>query len=221
MTGVEKHSRSVHVSVASARSTAQRPNGQSVRTLSKGVIGFIGLGRMGTEMAANLATAGRRVVAHVRHPERLSELEVLGTHAYHQYLRPIRLRVRREHAAQRQRPARSCLRAKLKRSGWARIRIDPRSDPYINEHHQHEQRLPVRCWARRAWPRLRGRAGLRQSGRSPGSRTLHYRRRRFGRCRALPPLVRHSGTTNLFGWQRAVGRKSDQACRQRHDGDDA
>jgi 3-hydroxyisobutyrate dehydrogenase-like beta-hydroxyacid dehydrogenase len=64
--------------VPSARSTAQRTNGQSVRTLSKGVIGFIGLGRMGTAMAANLATAGRRVVAHVRHPERLSELEALG-----------------------------------------------------------------------------------------------------------------------------------------------
>ena len=78
MTGVEKHSRSVHVPVASARSTAQRTNGQSVRTLSKGVIGFIGLGRMGTAMAANLAAAGRRVVAHVRHPERLSELEALG-----------------------------------------------------------------------------------------------------------------------------------------------
>ena len=78
MTRVEKHSRSVHVPVVpSARSTAQRTNGQSVRTLSKGVIGFIGLGRMGTAMAANLATAGRRVVAHVRHPERLSELEAL------------------------------------------------------------------------------------------------------------------------------------------------
>ena len=79
MTRVEKHSRSVHVPVVpSARSTAQRTNGQSVCTLSKGVIGFIGLGRMGTAMAANLATAGRRVVAHVRHSERLSELEALG-----------------------------------------------------------------------------------------------------------------------------------------------
>ena len=78
MTGVEKHSRSVHVPVASAISTARRTNGQSARTLSKGVIGFIGLGRMGTAMAANLGAAGRRVVAHVRHPERLSELEALG-----------------------------------------------------------------------------------------------------------------------------------------------
>jgi 3-hydroxyisobutyrate dehydrogenase-like beta-hydroxyacid dehydrogenase len=33
---------------------------------------------MGTAMAANLAAAGRRVVTHVRHPERLSELEALG-----------------------------------------------------------------------------------------------------------------------------------------------
>jgi hypothetical protein len=44
MTGVAKHTRSVHVPVDSARSTSHRANGQSVRTLSKGVIGFIGLG---------------------------------------------------------------------------------------------------------------------------------------------------------------------------------
>jgi 3-hydroxyisobutyrate dehydrogenase-like beta-hydroxyacid dehydrogenase len=43
-----------------------------------GEIGFIGLGRMGTAMAANLAAAGRRVIAYVRRPDRIGELEALG-----------------------------------------------------------------------------------------------------------------------------------------------
>jgi len=43
-----------------------------------GDIGFVGLGRMGTAMAANLAAAGCRVIAHVRHPDRVQELAALG-----------------------------------------------------------------------------------------------------------------------------------------------
>ena len=44
-------------------------------------VGFIGLGRMGTAMAANLAAAGCRVVAYVRHPARSAELATLGVDA--------------------------------------------------------------------------------------------------------------------------------------------
>jgi 3-hydroxyisobutyrate dehydrogenase-like beta-hydroxyacid dehydrogenase len=43
-----------------------------------GSVGFIGLGHMGTAMAANLATAGYRVIAHVRRAERFVELKSLG-----------------------------------------------------------------------------------------------------------------------------------------------
>jgi len=35
-----------------------------------GKIGFVGLGRMGTAMAANLAAVGWQVIAYVRHPDR-------------------------------------------------------------------------------------------------------------------------------------------------------
>jgi len=41
-------------------------------------IGFIGLGHMGTAMAANLAAAGRRVIAYVRRPEQMGKLAALG-----------------------------------------------------------------------------------------------------------------------------------------------
>jgi 3-hydroxyisobutyrate dehydrogenase-like beta-hydroxyacid dehydrogenase len=41
-------------------------------------IGFVGLGRMGTAMAANLAVAGYRVIAYVRRPEQMSRLVALG-----------------------------------------------------------------------------------------------------------------------------------------------
>jgi 3-hydroxyisobutyrate dehydrogenase-like beta-hydroxyacid dehydrogenase len=41
-------------------------------------IGFVGLGRMGTAMAANLAVAGHRVIAYVRRPEQMGKLTTLG-----------------------------------------------------------------------------------------------------------------------------------------------
>jgi 3-hydroxyisobutyrate dehydrogenase-like beta-hydroxyacid dehydrogenase len=41
-------------------------------------IGFIGLGHMGTAMAANLAAAGYRVTAYVLRPDRMGELTALG-----------------------------------------------------------------------------------------------------------------------------------------------
>jgi 3-hydroxyisobutyrate dehydrogenase-like beta-hydroxyacid dehydrogenase len=43
-----------------------------------GDIGFIGLGHMGTAMAANLVAAGRPVIAYVRRPDRIRELEAIG-----------------------------------------------------------------------------------------------------------------------------------------------
>jgi 3-hydroxyisobutyrate dehydrogenase-like beta-hydroxyacid dehydrogenase len=48
------------------------------RQLSLGSIGFVGLGRMGSVMAANLAAGGSEVIAYIRRPERAHELEALG-----------------------------------------------------------------------------------------------------------------------------------------------
>jgi 3-hydroxyisobutyrate dehydrogenase-like beta-hydroxyacid dehydrogenase len=42
-----------------------------------GEIGFVGLGHMGTAMAANLAAAGRKVIAYVRRPDQVGKLEAL------------------------------------------------------------------------------------------------------------------------------------------------
>ena len=41
-------------------------------------IGFVGLGHMGTAMAANLAAAGYRVMANVRRPDQMDKLAALG-----------------------------------------------------------------------------------------------------------------------------------------------
>jgi 3-hydroxyisobutyrate dehydrogenase-like beta-hydroxyacid dehydrogenase len=43
-----------------------------------GEIGFVGLGRMGAAMAANLAAEGLQVVAYVRRPDQIGKLEALG-----------------------------------------------------------------------------------------------------------------------------------------------
>jgi 3-hydroxyisobutyrate dehydrogenase-like beta-hydroxyacid dehydrogenase len=44
----------------------------------QGTIGFVGLGHMGTAMAANLASMGRRVTAYVRQPDQMGRLIGLG-----------------------------------------------------------------------------------------------------------------------------------------------
>ncbi len=41
------------------------------------LVGFIGLGRMGTAMAANLAAGGHRVIAYVRHADQMDKLAAL------------------------------------------------------------------------------------------------------------------------------------------------
>ena len=41
-------------------------------------IGFVGLGHMGSAMAANLAAAGHQVIAYVRRPEQMERLAALG-----------------------------------------------------------------------------------------------------------------------------------------------
>jgi 3-hydroxyisobutyrate dehydrogenase-like beta-hydroxyacid dehydrogenase len=44
----------------------------------QGRIGFVGLGRMGSVMAANLAAGGCKVTAYIRRPDRAEELAALG-----------------------------------------------------------------------------------------------------------------------------------------------
>jgi len=60
------------------RNTNRNPQVDS-RMSSK--VGFIGLGLMGTAMAANLAADGRNVCAYVRRPERINDLRALGIEA--------------------------------------------------------------------------------------------------------------------------------------------
>jgi 3-hydroxyisobutyrate dehydrogenase-like beta-hydroxyacid dehydrogenase len=48
------------------------------RPPAQGEVGFVGLGQMGTAMATNLASAGRRVIAYVRRPEQQGKLTALG-----------------------------------------------------------------------------------------------------------------------------------------------
>ncbi len=44
----------------------------------QGEIGFVGLGHMGTAMAANLAATGFRMIAYVRRPDQMDKLAALG-----------------------------------------------------------------------------------------------------------------------------------------------
>jgi 3-hydroxyisobutyrate dehydrogenase-like beta-hydroxyacid dehydrogenase len=65
---------------ASGAAPLEQPSGSgsNLRQPVQGEIGFVGLGHMGTAMAANLATAGHRVIAYVRRPEQTEKLAALG-----------------------------------------------------------------------------------------------------------------------------------------------
>lgn len=71
---------SLTVGIASGTSPSEQrgSSGSAVRPPVAGEIGFVGLGQMGTAMAANLAAAGRRVIAYIRRSDRKNELEALG-----------------------------------------------------------------------------------------------------------------------------------------------
>jgi 3-hydroxyisobutyrate dehydrogenase-like beta-hydroxyacid dehydrogenase len=56
----------------------ERRGGPAGRRPVAGEIGFVGLGHMGTPMAANLAASGRRVIAYVRRQDQIGRLEALG-----------------------------------------------------------------------------------------------------------------------------------------------
>jgi 3-hydroxyisobutyrate dehydrogenase-like beta-hydroxyacid dehydrogenase len=53
-------------------------SGSNSRRRAQGEIGFVGLGHMGTAMAANLASAGHRVIAYVRRADQMGKLVALG-----------------------------------------------------------------------------------------------------------------------------------------------
>jgi len=56
----------------------QRGDSGSNSRLSAQTTGFIGLGHMGTAMAANLAASGIQVIAYVRRPEQMAKLAAIG-----------------------------------------------------------------------------------------------------------------------------------------------
>jgi 3-hydroxyisobutyrate dehydrogenase-like beta-hydroxyacid dehydrogenase len=75
--------REIRTSIGAGSISETPPNERRSRSRSgrgpiMGEIGFIGLGRMGTAMAANLAAAGRVVIAYVRRPDQIGRLEAIG-----------------------------------------------------------------------------------------------------------------------------------------------
>ena len=58
--------------------SAASANGGGVPAAKPSLVGFVGLGRMGAAMAANLAAAGYRVIAYVRRPDQMDKLVALG-----------------------------------------------------------------------------------------------------------------------------------------------
>jgi len=77
-----RESRSLPVFGTAAEVPSREHSGESklavTRRPAPGEIGFVGLGRMGAAMAANLAADGLQVIAYVRRPDQIGKLEALG-----------------------------------------------------------------------------------------------------------------------------------------------
>ncbi len=65
-------------SISRLASSGASEAGPFGRPSVEGEIGFVGLGHMGAAMAANLAAAGHRVIAYVRHADQMDKLVALG-----------------------------------------------------------------------------------------------------------------------------------------------
>jgi 3-hydroxyisobutyrate dehydrogenase-like beta-hydroxyacid dehydrogenase len=63
---------------ASGNPASVNAGGSKLDSRPLGEIGFVGLGRMGAAMAANLAAKGRPVIAYVRRRDQVGKLEALG-----------------------------------------------------------------------------------------------------------------------------------------------
>jgi 3-hydroxyisobutyrate dehydrogenase-like beta-hydroxyacid dehydrogenase len=75
---MSKHESRPPLASGSAPEVSRRDGSQlAARPPVQGDIGFVGLGHMGTAMAANLVAAGRRVIAYVRRPDQIGKLEAL------------------------------------------------------------------------------------------------------------------------------------------------
>ena len=190
------------------------------RPSGEGEIGFVGLGHMGTAMAANLAAAGRQVIAYVRRAEQIGKLEALGLRPTTDIddvfdcefvisMLPDDAAVREIVFGRRDRPRRS-------RQG-----PDARCDPSVDEHDQPGGCVAAGERACTKRPRLRRRAGVRKSGCRQGPPAVHHRRRRSGRCRALPADLRWLGQRTFVIGTDPARRQPRQVARQHHERDRA
>ena len=73
----EPRSPFAYPSTTAVPSSRRRGGAKSGVGSALGEIGFVGLGRMGAAMAANLAAKGRPVIAYVRRPDQIGKLEAL------------------------------------------------------------------------------------------------------------------------------------------------
>jgi 3-hydroxyisobutyrate dehydrogenase-like beta-hydroxyacid dehydrogenase len=69
---------SAHETSGAAPSEQRDDCGLNDRSPVQDDVGFVGLGHMGAAMAANLAAAGRSVIAYVRRPDQMVKLAALG-----------------------------------------------------------------------------------------------------------------------------------------------
>jgi 3-hydroxyisobutyrate dehydrogenase-like beta-hydroxyacid dehydrogenase len=74
----ETESSSPTTTAAAVADKQSASSGRRKRGVALGQIGFVGLGRMGKVMAANLAATGHEVVAYVRRAEQIGQLAELG-----------------------------------------------------------------------------------------------------------------------------------------------
>ena len=186
---------------------------------TQGKIGFIGLGQMGTAMAANLANTARRVTAYVRRPDQMGTLIGLGLRPTMEFANLFDCEVVismlpddgavRDVVLGREDAGVKGLASGLKRGAihLSMSTISTSAAAFLAAEH-----------ARRG-QRVRRGAGLWESGCRQGAPVVHCRRRGAIRCRALPAALRQPRPKDICRGRRAFASKPRQAARQYDDRD--
>ena len=185
---------------------------------AKDNIGFVGLGRMGTAMAANLAASGACVTAYVRRPDQMQKLEALNLKPTTDFTKLFECSVVISMVSDDD-AAREIVfgRSDIGLVGLAKgLTPDAIHLSMSTISTATASQLAGACAARTG---LRCSASFWESYCCQGTPVVHYRFRCIGRCRNLPSATRGDWATDLRDRNQSCGCKSFQTAWQHDDGD--
>ena len=183
----------------------------------KGEIGFIGLGHMGTAMAANLAAAGRPVVAYVRRENQLAKLKDIGLRPTTDFGDLLDCELVISMLPDDDAVRHIVFGSKEDHPGGLAAGLMPGAIHLSMSTISTACAAAARGRSRTRRTQLRSCPGLRQSRCRQGPAIVHCGSRVTGGFGALSADFRLSWTEDFRGWRKPAGSKPGQIARQHDD----